>query len=73
MDQLLNGAFPLLGNRDLRVIKAYGMDIDHGGGDIVAAMGYVIVDAKGVVRDRSQDPLFGQHAATILRDLRAIQ
>ncbi len=47
------------------------MEIDHGG-DVIAAMGYVIIDRNGVLRQRVQDPLFGNHADRILKSLREL-
>jgi peroxiredoxin len=72
LDELLNGAFPLLGDSDLRVISAYQMRHQMGS-ETVGNMGYVIIDGRGVVRKISVDPLFGRHADAILGSLRGLQ
>ena len=72
LDQLLNGAFHLLGDPDLRVISAYQMRHQMGSGT-VGNMGYVIIDGRGVVRKTEVDPLFGRHAEVILGSLRELQ
>ena len=72
LDELLNRAFPLLGDRDLRVISAYQMRHQMGS-ETVGNMGYVIIDGRGVVRKIAVDPLFGRHADSILESLRGLQ
>lgn len=66
MSQFLGGALPLLGDPDLKVIKAYGMEMQGGG---MAAMGYVVVDAQGRIAERLLDPSFGQHWQSVLSSL----
>ncbi len=73
MDQLIGKPFPLLLDPKRAVIRPYEMTHDMGGGDVVANMGYVIVDARGIVRANVVDPLFGQHADTIVQTLKAVQ
>jgi len=71
LDHLLDKAFPLLGDPDLKVINAYQMR--HGmGGIMVGNMGYAIVDGRGVVRNIEVDPLFGRHSEVILQSLKKL-
>lgn len=72
MDQWLKGAFALLQDPDLSVISAFQMDMSMGGTPL-AAMGYVIMDKEGNVRYRVTDGAFGEHADTILKNLRALE
>jgi len=71
-DRLLGSALPVLSDPDLKVIRAYKMEHNMGG-ETVGNMGYVIVDARGVVRQAVVDPLFGRHADAILKSLRGQQ
>jgi len=68
-DQLLDRAFPLLGDPDLKVINSYGMQHDMGS-ETIGNMGYVIIDAEGKLRKKQVDPLFGAHADDIINELR---
>ena len=70
MDGLLKSAFPLLSDPDLKVADAYGMAIPMGS-QRMAAMGYIIIDGQGRLRQREIDPLFGDHYERILAALRA--
>ena len=70
-DALLNGAFPLLQDAELKVIHTYGMEHSMGG-MIYGNMGYVIIDRQGIVRSIAIDPSFGHHADTILDMLKTI-
>ena len=72
MYQLLDGAFHLLGDPDLRVISAYQMRHQMGSGT-VGNMGYAIIDRQGQVRKLEVDGAFGQHAEVILGSLRKLQ
>ena len=72
LDELLNGAFPLLGDPHLRVISAYQMRHQMGS-ETVGNMGYVIIDGRGVVRNIAVDPIFGRHSDAILAYLRGLQ
>ncbi len=72
LDQLLNGAFTLLSDPELRVIRPFLMEHQMGG-ETVGNMGYVIIDGSGVVRELKVDPLFGRHADAILGSLRELQ
>ena len=69
--ELLDRAFPLLGDPELRVINAFQMRHQMGS-QTTGDMGYVIVDGQGFVREVVSDPLFGKHARTILQSLRAL-
>jgi peroxiredoxin len=69
--QLLDGAFPLLSDPELRVIRPFLMEHQMGG-EIVGNMGYVIIDGSGVVRKIVVDPLFGRHADAILQSLKEL-
>ena len=71
MDSLLRGAFPLLSDPDLKVADAYGMGV-HFGRETMAAMGYVIIDGQGRLRQREIDPLFGDHYERILAALKGL-
>ncbi len=71
LDQLLQGAFSLLEDSDLRVIRAYQME--HQMGDTTFGnMGYVIIDRNGMVRKIEVDPIFGRHADVILQSLKEL-
>lgn len=70
MDQVLNGAFRLLSDPDLSVIRQYQMEML--GGSPMADRGYVIIDGKGVVRAQSLDSDIGSHAQKILAQLKAL-
>jgi peroxiredoxin len=72
LDELLDSAFPLLGDSSLRVISSYQMRHQMGG-ETVGNMGYVIIDETGLVRQLVVDPLFGRHAAKIIESLKGIQ
>lgn len=71
-DRLLGGAFPLLSDPDLRVIRAYKMEHEMGG-TTVGDMGYAIIDGQGRIRRLVMDPLFGQHADAVLQALTELQ
>ena len=72
LDKLIDKAFPLLSDPDLRVIVPYGMRHEMGS-MTVGNMGYVIIDGGGQVRKIEVDPLFGRHADAILQSLRDLQ
>ena len=72
LDHLLEKAFPLVSDPDLKVINAYQMRHNMGG-MTVGNMGYAIIDGRGVVRNMEVDPLFGRHADVILQTLKTIQ
>jgi peroxiredoxin len=72
LDHLLDKAFPLLSDPDLKVINAFQMRHNMGG-VTVGNMGYAIIDGRGVVRKTEVDPLFGRHAEVILGSLRKLQ
>ncbi len=68
--QITGVSFPVLLDRDLTVARQYDMlpkpGQPMGGMSGVAQMGFVVVDAKGVIRIQRADILFGQHAGQIL-------
>ena len=72
LDHLLEKAFPLLSDPDLKVINAYQMRHNMGG-ITVGNMGYAIIDRQGRVKKVEVDPLFGRHAEAILGSLRELQ
>lgn len=72
LDHLLEKAFPLLSDPQLKVINAYQMRHNMGG-ITVGNMGYAIIDRQGQVRKVEVDPLFGRHAEAILVSLRELQ
>ena len=69
MDSLLKGAFPLLGDADMRVASSYGMVVPMGS-QPMSAMGYAIIDSAGKLRYLEIDPLFGDHTARILKQMK---
>ena len=71
MDQLLGGAFPLLSDPNLQVIRAYQMEHPKSGGTI-GNMGYAIIDENGNLRKVTVDPLFGHHADDIIESLKGL-
>lgn len=71
MAQLLNGAFPLLRDPDLRAIGAYQMEHEMGG-SVMGNMGYAIIDKSGVVRAIEVDPLFGRNVEIIIETLQGL-
>ena len=56
--------FPLLSDRRMNVISAYGM---KGDGMDMADMGYVVIDRTGRIRSRQIDRRFGENVGMILR------
>jgi peroxiredoxin len=72
LDHLLERAFPLLSDPDLKVINAYQMRHNMGG-MTVGNMGYAIIDRQGQVRKVEVDGAFGRHAEAILGSLRELQ
>ena len=56
--------FPLLSDRRMNVISAYGM---KGDGMDMADMGYVVIDRTGRIRSRQIDRRFGENVRMILR------
>ena len=66
-DALIEGKFRMLGNPDLKVIRAYQMEMPGGG---MANMGYVLVDGKGKIRKRQVDPVFGFHFEQMIEALK---
>ena len=56
--------FPLLSDRRMNVIRAYGM---KGDGMDMADMGYVVIDRTGRIRSRQIDRRFGENVGMILR------
>lgn len=66
-DELKPG-IPVLADPSMRVIYRYGM---KGQGMPMADMGYVVIDNTGVIRHRTIDRQFGEHADAILNALRA--
>jgi peroxiredoxin len=72
LDQLLNGAFPLLEDPDLKVISAYQMRHQMGSGT-VGNMGYAIIDRQGQVRKVEVDGAFGRHAGEIIESLKGLR
>ncbi len=71
MDQLLNKTFPLLYDRDLNVIKPYGLVMGEGS-NAMGDMGYVIIDGHGVIRSIVPDAVYGSHADRILKSLNSL-
>lgn len=71
VDSLLNGAYPLLLDPDLKVIRTFRMDHDMGS-ETVGNMGYVIIDKQGIVRAMRVDPIFGSDADLILSTVRGM-
>lgn len=63
-------SFPLLADRDLTVTRLYDMqlrpDWPMGGMGEIPEMGYVIVDANGLIRLQRVDLYFGDNAGQIL-------
>jgi peroxiredoxin len=72
MDELLGGTFTLLSDPNLKVISAYQMEHQMGL-STVGNMGYVIVDRNGKVKKHQVDPLFGQHADSIIQTLKELE
>ncbi len=72
LDQLLGGAFTLVSDPKLRVIRPFLMEHQMGS-ETVANMGYVIIDGQGLVRKITVDPLFGRHADIIIQALKGLQ
>jgi peroxiredoxin len=66
-DALIEGKFRLLGDPDLKVIRAYQIEMPGGG---MANMGYVLVDAQGKIRKRQIDPVFGFHFEQMIEALK---
>jgi peroxiredoxin len=66
-------SFPLLADRDLTVTRLYDMqlrpDWPMGGMGEIPEMGYVIVDANGLIRLQRVDLYFGDNAGQILNVL----
>ena len=60
--------FPLLSDRRMNVISAYGM---KGDGMDMADMGYVVIDKHGRIRARQIDRRFGDNVGTIVRVVHA--
>ena len=72
MDQLLGGAFTLLRDPDLEVIRAYRME-HRMGSSTIANMGYAIIDRNGTLTEVAVDPLFGRHADDIIDTLKNLK
>jgi peroxiredoxin len=72
MDYLLDRAFPLISDPDLKVINAYQMRHDMGS-MTVGNMGYAIIDRQGQLRKLEVDGAFGRHADVILQSLKGLQ
>ena len=72
LDHLLEKAFLLLSDPDLKVINAYQMRHNMGG-MTVGNMGYAIIDRQGQVRKVEVDGAFGRHADVMLGSLRELQ
>jgi len=66
-DALIEGKFRLLGDPDLKVIRAYQIEMPGGA---MANMGYVLVDGQGKIRKRQIDPVFGLHLDQMLEALK---
>lgn len=71
LDRLLEGAFPLVSDPDLKVINAFQMRHQMGS-MTVGNMGYAIIDRQGQVRKVEVDGAFGRHADTIIQSLKVL-
>lgn len=65
-DELKNGV-TVLSDPSMRAIYLYGMKGDRMS---MADMGYVVIDGRGVIRARTIDRQFGEHAEDIVRVLK---
>ena len=76
LKQITGISIPVLLDRDLDVAREYDMlpkpGQPMGGMRGVAQMGFVIVDANGVIRVQRADLQFGSHAGQILEILRLL-
>jgi len=62
--------FPILFVPDMQVIRALGM---KGEGMDMGDMGYVIIDKRGLIRERKVDRNFGDNARQIIDLLEKVQ
>ncbi len=69
MNQLLNGAFTLISDPELKIIRDYDVEMANMASPM-ADDWYVIIDKDGQISTRVQDTLFGQHADRILSALK---
>jgi peroxiredoxin len=77
LKQLTGTSVPVLLDQQLAVARQYDMlpkrNQPMGGMSGVAQMGFVIVDAHGIIRVQRVDVQFGQHAGQMLDILRLLQ
>ena len=72
MNQLVNGSFPLISDPQLKIIRAYDAEMSNMASPM-ADDWYIIIDRDGQIRQRINDPLFGQNRGRILKSLKDIQ
>jgi peroxiredoxin len=63
----LNLAFPILSDRNMVIVREYGMDGKEMG---MPEMGYAIIDKQGRIQTQKIDRRFGENADVILGALR---
>ncbi len=74
--QVSGTTLPILYDKDLAVARQYDFlpkpDQPMGGMSGIPQMGFVIIDAQGIIRVQRVDLLFGEHAGQILEILEAM-
>lgn len=73
MDQLLNGAFTLISDPELKIIRQYDAEMANMGAFPMADYWYFVIDRNGQIRERVHDPLFGQSAGKMLDSLKKVE